>query len=118
MNEDSRRAIASRLRGLIAGQDAGDLGATARRLGVDEVSLRMSVDADSPYPTVDVLLATIATYGVDPSYLLTGVYDADLHRRAMENPESVGEIFGKLWLRRENGDEISRAIEGARRESA
>ena len=38
-----RDGIAARLRGLIAGQNEGDLGVVARRLGVDEVSLRMSV---------------------------------------------------------------------------
>ena len=43
-----RAGIAERLRGLIGGQNEGDLGAIARRLGVDELSLRLSVDDLSP----------------------------------------------------------------------
>ena len=108
MQETTRREIAARLRGLIAGQDDGDVKTTARRLGVDEVSLRMSIDEDSPYPTIDVLIAVIVAYSVDPSYLLTGVYNADVHRQALENPERVGALFGKLWLTGSDGKVISR----------
>ena len=53
---------------------------TARRLRVDEVSLRMSVDDLAPYPTVDVIAAVVREYGVDPTWLLTGEYDAGSHR--------------------------------------
>jgi len=108
MHSDVLREIAARLRGLIAGQDNGDVGATAARLGVDEVSLRMSIDETSPYPTIDVLIAVISHYAVDPSYLLTGEYDPALHRRSLDDPDAMGEIFGKLWLTRDNGDTIAR----------
>ena len=89
MNETHRGKIAERIRGLIAGQDAGDLAATAKRLGVDEVSLRMSVDELAPYPTIDVLAAVVAHYGVDPSYLVSGKYDEHTHRAALATPESA-----------------------------
>lgn len=79
-----RAGIAERLRGLLAGQDKGDLGATAKRLGVAELSLRMSVDEVSPHPTMEVLVAIIHEYGVDPTWLLTGVYDPDTHRATFE----------------------------------
>jgi hypothetical protein len=75
-----RNGIAARLRGLIGGQEHGDLGAIAARLGVDEVSLRMSVDHLAPYPTLDVLAAIVVTYGVDPTWLLTGDYNPSTHR--------------------------------------
>lgn len=75
---------------------------------MDEVSLRMSIDETSPYPTIDVIIAVIIAYGVDPSYLLTGTYDPDIHRRSIENPAAIGEIFGKLWLERADGHTISR----------
>lgn len=75
-----RDGIAARLRGLIAGQNEGDLGDIARRLGVDEVSLRMSIDDVAPYPTVDVLAAVVLTYGVDPTWLITGDYSPSAHR--------------------------------------
>ncbi|HYC53170.1 MAG TPA: hypothetical protein VEB19_18845 [Gemmatimonadaceae bacterium] len=89
MNHATRADIASRLRSLLAGED---LAAAARRLGVDEVSLRMSVDDVSPHPTIDVLVAVVRHCAVDPSYLLTGVYDATAHRRAMDaNPGAIDE---------------------------
>lgn len=96
MNESQRSKIAERIRGLIAGQDAGDLGATAKRLGVDEVSLRMSVDELAPYPTLDVLAAIVTLYGVDPSYLVSGKYDEHTHRVALETPESAVDALRAL----------------------
>jgi len=79
-----RAGIAKRLRALIEGQDGGDLSKTAARLGLEEVSLRMSIDEDSPHPTVEVLAAVIGAYGVDPSWLLKGTYDPATHRSALE----------------------------------
>lgn len=84
-----RTGIAARLRGLLAGQDSGDLAATAKRLGVEELSLRMSIDELSPHPTVDVLAAVVHEYAVDPSWLLTGNYSASTHRAALEGIMSV-----------------------------
>jgi hypothetical protein len=80
-----RTGIAERLRALLAGQDDDDLTRAAARLGVEELSLRMSIDALSPHPTVEVLAAVIQEYGVDPTWLLTGRYDAGTHRVAMES---------------------------------
>ena len=96
MNETHRSSIAERIRGLIAGQDTGDLAATADRLGVDEVSLRMSVDEIAPYPTLDVLAAIVTHYGVDPSYLVNGTYDEHTHRTALKTPESAVEAVRAL----------------------
>ena len=89
MNGTDRKEIAARLRGLLAGQDGGDLAATAHRLGVEEVSLRMSIDEDSPFPTIDVLAAVIGEYGIDPSYLLTGRYDGATHRKVLAGNAAV-----------------------------
>ena len=85
MNVSSRAEIAARIRGLIAGQDES-IEETAKRLGVEELALRMSVDVDSPYPTIDVIAAVVRTYAVDPSWLLTGKYSEVAHRRALETP--------------------------------
>ena len=82
-----RIGIAERLRGLFAGQDDDDLSRTAARLGVEELSLRMSIDDVSPHPTVDVLAAVTEKYGVDPTWLLTGRYNAGTHRVAMETDD-------------------------------
>lgn len=95
-----RKAIAARLRGLIGGQEHGDLGAVAARLGVDEVSLRMSIDALAPYPTLDVLAAVVSAYGVDPTWLITGDYDPGTHRLSETTPDkavtSMREMLGAM----------------------
>ena len=97
MNVGNRRDVAARLRALLAGQDDQDLAATAQRLGVEEVSLRMSIDEDAPYPTLDVLIAIVATYGVDPKWLLTGEYDAATHRRVLDaDARVVGQVLERM----------------------
>jgi hypothetical protein len=100
MDSTSRKAIATRLRGLLAGQDGGDIAATARRLNVEEVSLRMSIDEDSPYPTLDVLAAVVAQYGVDPSFIVTGQYNGASHRVVLEGgPAAAAEAVKQLAFR-------------------
>lgn len=80
-----RFEVAARLRGLVGGQDKGVLEQTARRLGVGEVSLRLSVDDVDPHPTIEVIDAVIREYGVDPTWLVTGAYDPATHRRAIDD---------------------------------
>jgi hypothetical protein len=84
-----RIAIAERLRELVGGPHREDLGEVAARLGLEELSLRMSIDEESPHPTVEVLAAVIRQYGIDPTWLLTGVYDASTHRSSMEDDQSA-----------------------------
>jgi hypothetical protein len=80
-----RRSVAARVRSLIDHEGTGDRAAIARHLRVDELELRMTIDTDSPRPTMDVLLAVIREYGVDPTWILTGEYDSGTHRRTMES---------------------------------
>lgn len=89
MRDDSRISIAARIRGLIGGQDAS-ISDAAKRLKVDEISLRMSVDDLAPYPTVDVIAAIVREYGVDPTWVLTGEYDASSHRHIAD--KHTGEL--------------------------
>ena len=92
-----RTGIAERLRELLGGQDRGNLGATAGRLGIEELSLRLSIDELSPHPTVEVLAAVVREYGVDPTWLLTGRYDTATHRSAMETDDvarTVRDLLG------------------------
>lgn len=100
MNGFDRLGIADRLRGLVGGQDNGDLGETAARLGLEELSLRMSIDEISPHPTVEVLAAVIRVYGVDPTWLLTGVYDASTHRNSMDATESIAAMLREFIHKR------------------
>ena len=92
-----RSGIAERLRGLVKDRNDGDLGVTAASLGLEEVALRMSIDELSPHPTVEVLAAVIEAYGVDPTWLLTGTYDASTHRSAIETddlPKAIRALMG------------------------
>jgi hypothetical protein len=95
-----RDGIAARLRGLIGGQNEGELGDVARRLGVDEVSLRMSIDDVSPYPTVDVLAAVVLTYGVDPTWLVSGDYSPDAHRNVADGGRDLAADSIRLMIER------------------
>src|SRR5687767_510603 len=88
MKDDSKAAIASRIRGLIGSPVS--ISDAARRLRVDEVSLRMSVDELAPYPTVDVIAGVVREYGVDPTWLLTGQYDSATHRNMAD--KHTGEL--------------------------
>jgi len=83
MDATRRQHIAARIRGLLTGQDGGDMSVIARRLKVDATSLHMSIDEDAPYPTLDVIAAVIREYGVDPCWILTGYYDSLTHRKAL-----------------------------------
>lgn len=99
MDVNQRQQIAARIRGLLTGQDGGDLAKTAARLRVDATSLHVSVDEMAPYPTLDVIAAVIREYGVDPSWLLTGLYDSLTHRKALttatdEMPVMVSRMLG------------------------
>lgn len=93
VNGTTRRDIASRLRSILSIHDGASVEDVARRLKVEEVSLRMSIDPDSPYPTVDVLTAVVEQYGLDPDYLLTGTYHVESHRKALGNPGSVADAI-------------------------
>jgi hypothetical protein len=79
-----RDGIAARLRGLLGDFEQYELEDFAERLGVPEVSLRASVDTLSPHPSPEVLAAAIRLYGIDPTWLLTGKYDAQTHRSVIE----------------------------------
>ena len=93
-----RHEIAARIRGLIAGQEGGDLAEVAGRLRVDEVGLRMSIDDLAPNPTVDVIAAIVAAYGVDPCWLLTREDDPATHRAIAESRDSAAQAVSRLMM--------------------
>src|SRR5258708_12860701 len=99
MKAFNRFEVAARLRGLLSGQDAGVVGGTASRLGVSEVALRMSVDETDPHPTFEVLKAVVRDYAVDPTWLVKGEYDADTHRRALEDDATIARVLSEPVVR-------------------
>jgi len=82
------QGVAARLRTLI-----GELPveAAAAQLGVTELALRISLHATSPYPTIDVIVAAAQHFAVDPTWILTGEYDAGTHRLVLQ-PGSVHDL--------------------------
>ena len=83
LNGLDRRAVAERIRALVANTDS--LASAAARLGVPQTVLATAIDDTVPYPTVELLDAIVRVYGVDPSWLVTGSYDSATHRRALED---------------------------------
>jgi hypothetical protein len=91
-----RAAIAERIRGLFSGQSENDPAAAALRLGVDEVRLRSTIDGLAPTPTLDVIVAIVVAYGVDPTWLLTGNYDPGVHRNVLAGEVPVDQVIARL----------------------
>ena len=97
-----RPGIATRLRELIFAADRlASLGVIAKALGVREGMLRDSIDAIRPHPWIEVLLAVIRRYGVDPTWILTGEYDHATHREALEDEPSIERLLARTTLARE-----------------
>ena len=90
MEKVDPRLIASRLRRLIA-HDHSNLAERARVLGVGETALGSCLDELAPRPTFEVIIAVVRHYGVDPTWLMTGEYNAGRHRAALaeDDPSST-----------------------------
>ena len=75
--------IAGRIKGLISMSDRAQVESAATRLGVDQQTLRLALQQESPTATLTVLNAVIRVYGLDPTWVMTGKYDAGTHRVAL-----------------------------------
>ena len=97
-----RFAIAARLRALMLSENAVSTpSAMAQSLGVRESTLRASIDEESPRPWVEVVLAVVRRFGVDPTWILTGVYDSATHRAALEDEANAERLLARTTLARE-----------------
>ena len=83
MRDYSRRAIAARIQSLLG--NCCVLSAAADRVGVTEHALRVAVDPVAPTQTTQLLAAIVRVYGVDPNWLVTGVYDSCTHKCAVSD---------------------------------
>ena len=79
--------LAARVRSLLGPRDSDDLPDVAAALGVSAIELREILVHETPYPSIAVLAALVAYYGVDAGWLLTGDYSPALHRAS----EEIGE---------------------------
>jgi hypothetical protein len=82
------QAIAARIGGLLAGQ-TGDVTEAATRLGVGAEALRKSIDRQFPHPSLDVLVAVVRHFGVDPAWLLYGEYDTFTHSLSADRGDTL-----------------------------
>jgi len=95
--------MGARLRAVLQ-QSHVELPALAERLGVDEGSLRLSMDERSPRPSIDVLAAVVRHMGVDPTWLVTGEYSRLTHFTAVDDDGELGEDAVRRLLTELTGD--------------
>ena len=92
--------LAARVRSLVGPADRATTRHAAADLGVAEGDLREIVVYETPYPSVAVLAAVVAAFGVDAGWLLTGDYNPSRHRvqEELEAPAGsrVAGILGQL----------------------
>jgi hypothetical protein len=68
----------------------------------------MSIQGNPPLPTIDVIAALVRTYGLDPSWVLTGEYDPATHRTALEsNTHEIEIALNRLVTKATHGPEPS-----------
>lgn len=96
-NRFDPHVIAARLRGLMS-NDLLNVEKAARNLGVSEVALRMSVDELSPHPALEVIVAVVRWYGVDPTWIITGEYDVDTHRALLDGESESDDLPSDIAL--------------------
>lgn len=54
-------------------------------------------DALRGHPTLSMLIGVVRHFGIDPTWLLTGVYNAASHRAALEDPfDAVYAVLRRL----------------------
>ncbi len=90
-NDPAVEAIAERLRAVMAQHPAARLNDLEDTLALDRGSLSLLINEQQQIIDVtfliDVVAAIVHEFGVDPQWLLTGRYDASIHRHAL----SLGE---------------------------
>jgi hypothetical protein len=100
LHQVDRYEVAARLRALLTpALSSTRLRTVAARLDVTASVLRASIDESEPHPSAAVVLAVVRQYGVDPTWILTGEYNAVTHREALEHPASVERLLARTALR-------------------
>lgn len=89
--------IAGRIKGLINIADPEQIESAAARLGVDQQTLELAAHDRSPTATLGVINALIRVYGLDPTWVMTGRYDAATHRAALEgDAKKIDELLSQI----------------------
>jgi hypothetical protein len=76
-------------------------------LGLDAVSIECALAGE---PTLSVIVAVVREFAVDPTWLLTGEYNAGTHRSAIDDPaRAVSEVVRRTEPRTFDGGPDSHA---------
>jgi hypothetical protein len=108
------RAVAARLRSILGEPEGARLADLGRRLRVGEFTLRRAIHESRPSFDLRVLAAVIFEYGVDPTWLATGEYNARSHE-AVESLASREAVHD--YLKAATTRDIEMPVETARREA-
>jgi hypothetical protein len=99
LNDPYAEAIAKRCRSVVARQPGSCLDAVAASLSVPREALGQFMNAEArridTVFLIDLMAAFVYECGIDPTWLLTGDYDGEMHRKAL----LLGEDRGALGAR-------------------
>jgi hypothetical protein len=99
-NEPDPHHVAARLRALLEpALHSSGLTAVAARLGVSSKLLRLSIGFRDPQLSAVIVAAVARQYGLDPTWLVTGEYDAATHREALEHPTRIDHLLAQAGFR-------------------
>jgi hypothetical protein len=93
VEQNQRVAIASRVQCLVGDQVPNSTDDVAARLRVSDDALRATLQARRGARILDVLAAVVREFGVDPHWLVTGVYDGHTHRLALTDSAVVEDLL-------------------------
>lgn len=87
----------SRINALLNVATADDISRTATRLGVRDQQLHETLNRQSRLSTLTVASAIVRMYGIDPSWLLTGTFDAATHRVGLrKDAREIEQVLRRL----------------------
>ena len=89
--------VSNRINGLLKLGDAEDMRRASERLGVRQSHIEETIGRHSRLSTLKVAAAMVRVYGIDPSWLLTGTYDATTHKVGLRKvAEEIEVVLRKL----------------------
>lgn len=94
MDQPKRNGIAHRIACLLADVPVAS---AAARLRVQESDLGAILAGRPSAPMLQVLAAIVREFGVDPSWVVTGVYDGHTHRRALLDETAIIDLLAQAF---------------------
>jgi hypothetical protein len=77
-------AVAHRIHGLVRVHDGSDVPGETARIALEERVLRERLQREPLDVAIRLLTSVVRLYGLDPTWVLTGVFDTATHRTALE----------------------------------